>query len=159
MIQVSSLGAVGRRRRTRPASCTDRSSLRLLHGRQAATTFSQTCSPPRLRGMTWSMFSAAALPEPGAIVHAGALCRTQWSRTVCFAGLGPGEVTLGGAKVVGMAQRRTRAGALFQCAALRAWDPARLVTLLGLPPHAAAELSTVARGVDVDPDDLLARLP
>ena len=60
MIHVSSLGAVGRRRRTMPASCTDRSSLRLLQGRQAATTFSQTCTPPRLRGMTWSIFSAGA---------------------------------------------------------------------------------------------------
>src|SRR5688572_690727 len=60
MIQVSSLGAEGRRRRTMPASWTDRSSLRLLHGRQAATTFSHTWRPPRLRGMTWSMFSAVA---------------------------------------------------------------------------------------------------
>jgi lipoate---protein ligase len=104
-------------------------------------------------GQAW----AAALG--GGTVHTGALCRTPWSRDICFAGLGPGEVTVGGAKVVGMAQRRARAGALFQCAALRAWDPAPLVALLGLPPQAAVELATVACGVDVDADDLLARLP
>jgi lipoate-protein ligase A len=102
---------------------------------------------------------AAALAVHGATVHHGALCHNPWSRQVCFAGLGPGEVTVGGAKVVGMAQRRTRAGALFQCAALRAWDPAPLVALLGLPPRAAADLAHVARGVDVDPAALLARLP
>jgi len=95
----------------------------------------------------------------GGTVHTGALRRTPWSPAVCFAGLGPGEVTVGGAKVVGIAQRRARAGALFQCAALRSWDPAPLVALLGLPAVAATELATVARGVDVDPDDLLARLP
>ena len=33
--------------------------MRTLHGRHAATTFSQVCSPPRLRGTTWSMLSAA----------------------------------------------------------------------------------------------------
>ena len=104
-------------------------------------------------GQAW----AAALG--GGTVHTGALRRTPWSRAICFAGLGPGEVTVRGAKVVGMAQRRARAGALFQCAALRTWDPAPLVALLGLPPPAAADLRDVARGVDLDPDDLLARLP
>jgi lipoate-protein ligase A len=98
-------------------------------------------------GRAW----AAALGDPRAVVHDGPLVQTPWSRAVCFAGLGPGEVTTGGAKVVGMAQRRTRAGALFQCAALRAWDPAPLVALLGLPPQAAEDLAGVARGVDVDP--------
>lgn len=100
-----------------------------------------------------------ALGDPAAVVHDGPLCRTPWSRAVCFAGLGPGEVTIGGAKVVGMAQRRARTGALFQCAALRAWDPAPLAELLGLPPHAVGELAGVARGVDVDPAALVARLP
>src|SRR5262245_15793366 len=36
-----------------------RSRLRTLQGRQAATTFSHAWSPPRLRGTTWSMLSAA----------------------------------------------------------------------------------------------------
>lgn len=84
-------------------------------------------------------------------VHEGRPVTTEWSRRVCFAGVGPGEVTVAGRKVVGMAQRRTRAGALFQCAALLAWDAGALVDLLALPAgdreRARAELSAVACGI------------
>src|SRR2546426_910792 len=59
-IQIVSLGANGWRRSVRCVSERSRSSLAALHGRQEATTFSQTCSPPRERGTTWSMFSAVA---------------------------------------------------------------------------------------------------
>ncbi len=71
---------------------------------------------------------AGALAELGiaATVHRGALRRSRWSDLVCFAGLGPGEVTRAdGAKVVGISQRRTRACARFQCAALARWAPGR----------------------------------
>jgi lipoate-protein ligase A len=99
---------------------------------------------------------------PGAEVHEGPLRETPWSRAVCFAGLGPGEVTVDGAKVVGVCQRRARAGALFQCAALLRWEPADLVALLDLPPSAAAtaatDLAGVATGLAVDPEDLVAAL-
>ncbi|MDZ7734039.1 MAG: hypothetical protein U5R31_14075 [Acidimicrobiia bacterium] len=40
-------------------------------------------------------------------VHTGGLERTDLGRLVCFADLGPGEVTVGGRKVVGISQRRT----------------------------------------------------
>ena len=110
-------------------------------------------------GRAW----AAALDSPGATAHAGPLRTTRWSPLVCFAGLGPGEVTVDGAKVVGMSQRRTRAGALFQCAALREWRPDRLLDRLVITDddrrQASAELAGVARGVDVDPEALLASLP
>ena len=43
-----------------PASSGERSRLRRLHGRHAATTLSHTCSPPRLRGTTWSIESACS---------------------------------------------------------------------------------------------------
>lgn len=43
---------------------------------------------------------------------------TRFSRSVCFSGLGPGEVTVGGSKVVGVAQRRDRSGAWFFTMAL-----------------------------------------
>ncbi len=90
--------------------------------------------------------------------HRGAPVATAWSSLVCFAGLGPGEVTVGGAKVVGMSQRRTRAGALFQCGALLGWDPGALVGLLALDApdraRAADELSGVAAGLDVRPGAL-----
>lgn len=106
-------------------------------------------------GRAWAA-AFAAVGVPGAAVHDGPLVRTAWSGRVCFAGLGPGEVTVAGAKVVGISQRRARAGALFQCAALLAWDPAPLVDLLALDPAAvaAADLAGVARGLDVDPESL-----
>lgn len=77
---------------------------------------------------------AAALGLAGAVVHRGGLVRTTWSTLVCFAGLGPGEVSVDGRKVVGLSQRRTRDGALFQCAVPLTWDPARLLGALALPP-------------------------
>lgn len=86
----------------------------------------------------------AALDEVGVSggeVHRGGLVATSWSRHVCFAGLGPGEVTVDGGKAVGMAQRRTRHGALFQCAVHRTWDPAPVVECLGLPPEALDDLA------------------
>lgn len=103
---------------------------------------------------------ASAVGEHGLVpsVHLGALEAAPWSREVCFAGLGPGEVTVGGAKVVGMAQRRTRSGARFQCAALARWDPGALVGLLRLPADAAAGLAGVAAGLPVAPPVLLESL-
>jgi lipoate-protein ligase A len=95
---------------------------------------------------------AAALDRSGvtgAIVHHGRLVRGPWSELVCFAGLGPGEVTVEGRKVVGISQRRTRAFARFQCAAVLAWDPAALVGLLSPPRPTAAELAGVAVGIPV----------
>src|SRR5262249_52587589 len=59
-IHASSRGWRGERSRRMPASSGVRSRLRRLHGRHAAATFSHTCSPPRLRGSTWSIESACA---------------------------------------------------------------------------------------------------
>ena len=83
----------------------------------------------------------------GGVVHRGPMVRTQWSDAVCFAGLGPGEVTIDGRKVVGLSQRRTREGAMFQCAVHRVWDPRPLVEALGLPAQAVDDLLDVAVGV------------
>ncbi len=71
----------------------------------------------------------------------GPLVRSAWSPLICFAGLGPGEVTVGGRKVVGVSQRRTRAGALFQCAVLARWAPAELLGVMAL--DAATRASAV----------------
>ena len=46
-------------------------------------------------------------------------------RVVCFASTGAGEVLLDGRKLVGISQRRTRAGARFQCLVHRRWQPER----------------------------------
>lgn len=83
--------------------------------------------------------------------HRGAMVDRPWSRLVCFAGLAPGEVTVGGRKVVGVSQRRTRHSARFQCALLHRWDPAALLDVLDLDPadreRGAVELTEVAIGV------------
>lgn len=47
-------------------------------------------------------------------VHVGGMVKTAWSELVCFAGIGPGEVLLDGKKLVGLSQRRTRAGLRIQ---------------------------------------------
>lgn len=91
-------------------------------------------------GRAWAA-ALGDLGHAGGVVHQDALVTTRWSRQVCFAGLGPGEVAIDGAKTVGMAQRRTREGALFQCAAALSWDPARMARLLGLGDAAAADLA------------------
>jgi len=111
-------------------------------------------------GEAWT----AALGDLGvtAVHHEGALIRTTWSRLVCFAGLGPGEVVLGevapGPKVVGISQRRTRAGARFQCAALLAWDPGSLARLLALDDadraRLVAEVAPSAAALAVSPGAL-----
>jgi lipoate---protein ligase len=87
----------------------------------------------------------------GAQVHEGALVKTALSPVVCFAGVGPGEVVAGGRKVVGIAQRRTRHAAWFQCAVPGRWDPQPLAAVFGLDPVALAGL---ASGVAAPPDQL-----
>ncbi|MDQ4096764.1 MAG: hypothetical protein M3144_02695, partial [Actinomycetota bacterium] len=104
-------------------------------------------------GRSW-VEALAALGVPGPQTHDGRLVTSPWSREVCFAGLGPGEVTVGGRKVIGISQRRRRDGALFQCAALLAWDPGGTAAALGLPREAAADLAGVAAGLPVDRDAL-----
>jgi lipoate---protein ligase len=90
----------------------------------------------------------------GASFWDGPMRHHRWSRQVCFAGLGPGEVIVDGRKAVGLSQRRTRAGALFQCCVLLAWDPDPLLALLALDPaerdEAAAQLQAVATGIGGD---------
>lgn len=98
-----------------------------------------------------------ALAECGVVadVHRGALQRSELSDLVCFAGLGPGEVvTAAGAKVVGVSQRRTRAAARFQCAALLRWDPGALLDLLALDDErrgsARRALADAATGLEAE---------
>jgi lipoate-protein ligase A len=96
----------------------------------------------------------------GAVVHHGGLERGRWGDRVCFAGLGPGEVTVDGRKVVGVSQRRTRYGALFQSCAVTTWDPEPLVALLALDGTARAaavrDLAGAALGVGAGPARRLA---
>jgi lipoate-protein ligase A len=96
-----------------------------------------------------------ALVELGAVdveVHAGGVTRSPLSDLVCFAGIGPGEVRCGAAKLVGLAQRRTRAGARFHTTAPLHWNPRPLVdlldvTALGAVGPAVASLEDAAVGL------------
>jgi len=79
---------------------------------------------------------ASALVDLGidAVVHRGPMEPGRWGGMACFAGIGPGEVLVGGRKSVGVSQRRDRSGARFQCAALLGWSGHEMVRLLGLTP-------------------------
>ena len=82
-------------------------------------------------GDAW-VCALTAVGVSGAVVHKGPMVTSDWSALVCFAGLGPGEVTIGGKKVVGISQRRTRAGALLQCGVVRQWAPSAFLSHLDL---------------------------
>lgn len=106
---------------------------------------------------------AAALRTLGAseaTAHAGPFQPTRWSPLVCFAGRAPGEVMVGGRKVVGTSQRRTRIGAVFQVAVALTWASEALVDVLRLPPEAAPALADAGMGLfeitpGLAPDDVV----
>lgn len=88
-------------------------------------------------GAIWAGAVADSLgPSAGAGAGArlevvrGPVAATAWSRTLCFGGLGAGEVTLDDRKVVGISQRRARPGAWFHSMALLEFDPPELISLL-----------------------------
>lgn len=83
---------------------------------------------------------AAALGDLGERVTVvdGMPDRDPLAKRFCFAGAVPGELVAGQEKVVGVAQRRTRDAARFQCLAYRAFQPAETVDLFRLDPATAA---------------------
>lgn len=82
-------------------------------------------------GETWAR-ALGVLGAPALTVHHGRVTRGEWAELVCFAGVGPGEVTAGATKVVGVAQRRSHEGARLHSMAPLLWDPGALVALLAL---------------------------
>lgn len=54
---------------------------------------------------------------------------------ICFAGLGPGEVTVANRKLTGVAQWRCHDGSLFHCALYKRWDALSLYPLINLSDH------------------------
>ena len=95
-------------------------------------------------------------------MHIGNLRAHRWSKAVCFAGVGPGELLEDGRKIVGISQRRTRNFARFQVAILRRWSGAAHAALLRVPDDerksVAVELDRVATGVDVSREEFLKTL-
>jgi lipoate-protein ligase A len=75
---------------------------------------------------------AGLLPAQAVTVHDAPMVSTDFSSLVCFDGFGAGEVLLGGRKLVGISQRRTRHAARLQCCWYSAYDPADLVELLAV---------------------------
>jgi lipoate-protein ligase A len=73
--------------------------------------------------------------------------RERLLAAVCYATRGRGEVFWHDRKLVGLAQRRRRHGALVQCGVLRRWRPQRLLTALGADPD-DAEICHAAIGLD-----------
>ena len=78
-----------------------------------------------------------------------------WGRIACFASRGPGEVLVGGAKAVGVTQRRTRTTARFQTLLYRLWNPEELLARLAESSDQLRNaLSSAAWPVDVRPNEV-----
>jgi lipoate-protein ligase A len=106
-----------------------------------------------------------ALADLGVVasVHHGGLMSTAWSRQVCWAGGGTGEVMAGdgrtgSGKVVGISQRRTREVARFQSMCHLRWRPEVAAALVSPPRPTAVELAGVAAWVDLPPASIRAAL-
>ena len=103
-----------------------------------------------------------ALRGEGAIdpsVHVGAVIDDPRFRVACFTGAGPGEVFVGGRKVVGVTQWRVREGT-FLSTVCPVQDSRDIVAALAAPPDGldhALDHATLA-DLGVDPGALLARL-
>lgn len=119
-------------------------------------------APTDVRGsMLWIGDAWRDALEPfvgrAAVVHRGGMVDTPWSDLVCFAGVGPGEVLLGGAKLVGVSQRRSRDGLRAQGLVhlARPTDSPRALLHGDLPP---GEPDAVAFLDRVDPGRVVERL-
>lgn len=65
---------------------------------------------------------------------------------VCFEGVGAGEVLIGDRKLIGISQRRTRAGSRFQCVWYRHWTLGALADAVG--PLIAERAARAGVGLD-----------
>jgi len=82
-------------------------------------------------------------------VHRGRLVANAPERSVCFACVGPGEVVSGARKVVGIAQRRTKDAARFQCTVFHTIDVGLYGQLLNAPiPTALGQAAGVGERLD-----------
>lgn len=72
-------------------------------------------------------------------------------KRICYAGLSPYEVVVAGRKLVGLAQRRRRGGALYQCGIYLRWSPnatAALMAANGDLATVTAQLAPRVTGLD-----------
>lgn len=90
------------------------------------------------------------------LVHDAPMISTPWSTICCFAGLGPGEVTIDKRKIIGLSQRRTREGAWYFTLMYNKMDFTRDAHLLCATENEEAGLAAVLQnsvatlGVSID---------
>jgi len=94
---------------------------------------------PLWLGEAWASLGADLCGPATTRVWRDGMHHREFGRIACFAGLGPGEVTLEGRKLVGISQRRTRHAARFQCVVHLRWNPEPLLAALAPVPDALAE--------------------
>ncbi len=83
-------------------------------------------------------------------VHTGGLRSGPWSDLLCFGGLGPGELSVGGRKLIGLSQRRTRDRARFQGVVYPRWCPEIVEAVIdpGLWARPEGGASDIALGLE-----------
>ena len=92
-------------------------------------------------------------------VHRGAPVSSPWSTTVCWAGIGTGELLApSGGKLVGISQRRTRSWARFQTMCHLRWQPELVAALCAPPGPSAADLAPLAACVPSSAEAVTAAL-
>lgn len=107
-------------------------------------------------GETWAEALASTDARSLRVVRRPRVARAPAATVACFGTSASGEVvTTDGRKVVGISQRRVRAGARFSTACLGTWDPAVLVGLLAVGPAARTSLLDDLRSTAVGLGDLL----
>lgn len=107
-------------------------------------------------GERWGEVLASRLDD-AVDVHRGGMVCTPWSDLVCFAGIGPGEVTVGGRKFLGLSQRRTRHGIRVQGTLYRRPVTGEIPALLAVPTP-TADLAEPHWDPSLDAADLAADL-
>lgn len=98
-------------------------------------------------------------------MHSGPLVGGELGRAICFAGIGPGEITVEGAKVVGISQRRTQKGAVFQCTMYLRYPLTEmeeimsgLVDSMPLPGYALGLVELETQFLELDNSTIIARV-
>jgi lipoate-protein ligase A len=109
---------------------------------------------PRASAALVGQWWARALGLDVCAVHVGKSVPRPGSDAVCFAGVGPGEVCVDGRKLVGLAQWRSRQGALVHGCVYRSWDPEPLVGVLAMPEAARGALATALAGAAIGLEEL-----
>ena len=110
------------------------------------------------RSMEWlgHVFVRALQPWVDARVHRGPFEQGSDGRSVCFASASPGEVFVGGSKLVGISQRRGRHGARMQCVLYQRWEPDPWAGLLTDRDVARRARDLHVATVDAPPTDIVA---